>query len=141
MAEVELAEKFLEAGLVRNAAGKAFQAWKAYISHLAIAHRGLLAQRFRGIKRTPRGEVDYVDWVAATAPTSRLMQIAAALEEVERGVLALTALSIELHEYQYNGPDPSGVLSRYPDDESAARAVSVLVEELRRRLQARPNTS
>jgi len=133
-AEAALAAEFLQAGAIRNAAGKAFQAWKAYISYLAIRHRRLLAEKFKGTKKLPRGEVDYAEWAAATAPTSRLLQIAAALEAVEPGVSAYTALALQLHEYQYNGPDPSGVLSKFPDDESAKKAVAVLLEELKKRL-------
>jgi len=124
-AEAALAAELLQAGAIRDAAGKAFQAWKAYISHLAIRHRELLAEA------APRGEVDYAEW---TAPTSRLLQIAAALEAVEPGVSAYTALALQLHEYQYNGPDPSGVLSNFPDDETAKEAVAALLEELKRRV-------
>ncbi|WP_367173612.1 PaREP1 family protein [Caldivirga sp.] len=37
--EFELAERFLENGLYRNAAGKAFQGWKATLAALAANSR------------------------------------------------------------------------------------------------------
>ena len=37
--EAELAERFLQNGLLRNAAGKAFQAIKAYVAGLTVDHR------------------------------------------------------------------------------------------------------
>ncbi len=42
--EADLALRFLEAGLYRNAAGKAFQAFKALLAALAMKYRDALAQ-------------------------------------------------------------------------------------------------
>ncbi len=42
--EADLALRFLEAGLYRNAAGKAFQAFKALLAALATKYRDALAQ-------------------------------------------------------------------------------------------------
>ncbi|WP_281041786.1 PaREP1 family protein [Vulcanisaeta distributa] len=48
--ETELALRFLEAGLYRNTAGKAFQAWKALLATLAISYADELARRFKGLE-------------------------------------------------------------------------------------------
>ncbi|MGC9051850.1 PaREP1 family protein, partial [Pyrobaculum sp.] len=48
--EAELALRFLEEGLYRNAAGKAFQAWKALLAALAVDYVEVLAERFRGVR-------------------------------------------------------------------------------------------
>jgi len=48
--DAELALKFLEEGLYRNAAGKAFQAWKALLAALAVEYRDKLAERFKGVR-------------------------------------------------------------------------------------------
>jgi len=42
--EADLALRFLDAGLYRNAAGKAFQAFKALLAALAMKYRDALAQ-------------------------------------------------------------------------------------------------
>lgn len=45
MAEVSLALRFLEESLVRNAAGKAFQAWRAYLAVLLRLELDKLLQK------------------------------------------------------------------------------------------------
>jgi hypothetical protein len=51
--EAELAERLLQNGLLRNAAGKAYQALKAYAAGLAVSYRDALARYFpeRGSRR------------------------------------------------------------------------------------------
>ncbi|KUO90156.1 MAG: hypothetical protein AT708_03690 [Pyrobaculum sp. OCT_11] len=47
--ELETAEAFLAKGLVRNAAGKVFQALKAFTSYLALKNAALLTEN-TGVK-------------------------------------------------------------------------------------------
>jgi hypothetical protein len=62
--EADLALRFLDAGLYRNAAGKAFQAFKALLAALAMKYRDALAQRYPGRKRLRSGKaVEAVDWM------------------------------------------------------------------------------
>jgi hypothetical protein len=49
--EAEIAEKFLEEGLIRNAAGKAFQAWRAVVAAYAVDKVDDLRKVFPGVKR------------------------------------------------------------------------------------------
>lgn len=77
-AEADLAIGFLEEGLHRNAAGKAFQACKAALAAAAALARDALAQRFRG--KAQLREVELVDLVIALMPTSRMWEAARALK-------------------------------------------------------------
>ena len=132
-AELEVARRFLEADLLRNAAGKAFQAWKAYLSYLAIKNQDLF--QIEGIKMLKSGVgVLRKEWVLAVVPTTMLIQIAERLMGRDPNVAELTALALILHEYQYNGPDPAGVLSKIPSDEVARGLITRLLTELERRL-------
>ncbi|ABP50831.1 hypothetical protein CGL51_11265 [Pyrobaculum aerophilum] len=132
-AEVEVAKKFMEAGLLRNAAGKAFQAWKSYLSYLAIKNQDLF--HFEGYKQLGKGlAVPRKEWVLAVVPTTMLAAISEKLREREPDVVELTALALILHEYQYNGPDPSGVVSKIPSDEVAKGLLEHFLKKLEEKL-------
>ena len=109
--EAELALKFLEEGLYRNAAGKAFQAWKALLAALAVEHRDKLAERFKGVRTTRDGRrVDLADFVVAFMPAGYMLAVAKDLGEATGlSLYDLTNLALSLHEL-----DKSGVYSRYP---------------------------
>ena len=54
--EADLAIRFLEASLYRNAAGKAFQAFKAMLAALTLRRRDITAQKYPGVKRLTGGK-------------------------------------------------------------------------------------
>jgi hypothetical protein len=130
-AEAELALRFLEEGLHRNAAGKAFQAWKAALAAAAALARDEMLKRYRGKVATREGaEVELADWLIALMPTCRMWEVARVLRRIYGDVVVLlTALALNLHEVQYNGLDESGVLSKY----STLQQVEEDVKELAQR--------
>lgn len=126
--EAELALKFLEAGMYRNAAGKAFQAFKALLAALAMRHRDAIAAKYPGTKTLRGGKtVELVDWIIAVMPTSLLLEVARDLSKVAGPeLLHHVNTALNLHEFQYNGLDRSGVMSRYARLESVAEDVKNL---------------
>jgi len=142
-AEAELALRFLEEGLHRNAAGKAFQAWKAALAAAAALARDELLRKYRGKVATREGaEVELADWLIALMPTGKMWEVARALRQTYGDVVVLlTALALNLHEVQYNGLDESGVLSKYStlqqveeDIKELAQRTAEFAETLRQRL-------
>jgi len=129
LVEARLALRFLREGLVRNAAGKAFQAWRALMAALLRLELSRLV-RVAGLAE---GAVPRV-------PTSRLVTLSKLLSDAgHAGLLQATALALALHDYQYNGPDPDMALSKFRNREKAAAAVLELVKEVVRRVeQLRP---
>jgi Archaeal PaREP1/PaREP8 family. len=69
--EAEIAEKFLEEGLIRNAAGKAFQAWKAVVAAYAVDKVDDLRKVFPGVKRL-RGSGRRVEAMTPFPPFGRV---------------------------------------------------------------------
>jgi Tfp pilus assembly protein PilF len=58
------------------------------------------------------------------------------LEEAgHHGISAWTDKALDLHDYQYHGPDPDMALSKYTTRESAATDVLLLLKELARRVE------
>jgi len=142
-AEAELALRFLEEGLHRNAAGKAFQAWKAALAAAAALAWDELLRKYRGKVATREGaEVELADWLIALMPTGKMWEVARALRRIYGDVIVLlTALALNLHEVQYNGLDESGVLSKYStlqqveeDIKELAQRTAEFTEALRQRL-------
>ncbi len=124
--ESKLALEYLDKGIVRNAAGKAFQAWKALIS-------ALIALNFDRLSKDLREEQK--EWLrekGILAPTSKLKPLSQMLEEKAelKGLSAWTDKALDLHDYQYNGPDPDLVFSKYTDSETAFEDVKLLLKTL-----------
>lgn len=133
--EAELAGEFLKNGLVRNAAGKAFQAWKALVAACATRRVEELKAAFPGTKRLrgSRRRVERAMWVLAIMPTSALKVVA---QMIGGEVDLFTDKALWVHEYRYNGLDPQGILSPYPDYGAAARDVARLIEAVNRMASA-----
>jgi hypothetical protein len=69
-------------------------------------------------------------------PTTKMKELSRLLKEAgHEGITAWTALALDLHDYQYHGPDPDMALSKYTTRESAAADVVELLQELLRRVE------
>ena len=124
-----LALEFLERGYTRNAAGKAFQAWRALTGALLALERDRILENLRSEEERR--------WLLERAvprvPSSRLKPLARLLEEAGyQGFSAYTSLALDLHDYQYHGPDPDLELSKYRSREEAAYDIQVLLAEIAR---------
>jgi len=69
-------------------------------------------------------------------PTAKMKELSRLLRDVgHEGITAWTAVALDLHEYQYHGPDPDMALSKYATRESAAADVVELIQELTKRIE------
>jgi len=124
LVEAKLAIDFLKRGLTRNAAGKAFQAWRTVLAALLK----LELDRLKALAKTEEErrwlEERAVPWV----PITKMIPLSQMLRELGyRDVAFITDRALNLHDYQYHGPDPDMALSKYRTREEAARAVVELV--------------
>ncbi len=133
LGEAGLALEYLERGLTRNAACKAFQAWKAFMAALLR----LELERLKALAKTEEERKWLESRAVPRVPTTRMKELSRLLEEAgHEGIPFVTALALDLHEYQYHGPDPDMALSKYTTRESAAADVLLLLKELAKRVEA-----
>jgi len=132
LGEARLALEFLERGLTRNAACKAFQAWKALLAALLR----LELERLKAIAKTEEERRWLESRAVPRVPTTKMKELPRLLEEAgHEGIPFVTALALDLHDYQYHGPDPDMALSKYTTRKSAAADVLLLLKELTRRVE------
>lgn len=121
LAELNLAVELLKRGYSRNAAQKAFMAWKAVASALVSLN----------LDKMPRDEKER-EWyhkVGFLAPTTGLNGIARRLEELGYSeVVGINSLALKLHRYAYNGLYKGA--SDYADREDAVEDLEVLITKL-----------
>ncbi|BDB99807.1 PaREP1 family protein [Saccharolobus caldissimus] len=132
--EAEIAREFLDEGLTRNAAGKAYQAWKALVAGFAVDYRDKLRNLFTGkVKIKGRKVIEKVDWVIAIMPSTALKTVS----QVIGGEISLyTNVALLIHQYQYNGPDKEGIVSPYTSDEVAKNDIILLINEIEKILSS-----
>jgi len=124
LVEAKLALDFLRRGLTRNAAGKAFQAWKAVLAALLK----LELDKLKALAKTEEERRWLEERAVPRVPTTKMIPLSQMLRELGyREVSAWTSVALDLHDYQYHGPDPDMALSKYRTREEAARAVVELV--------------
>jgi hypothetical protein len=132
LGEAGLALEYLERGLTRNAACKAFQAWKAFMAALLR----LELDKLKALAKTEEERRWLESRAVPRVPTTKMKELSRLLEEAgHEGIPFVTALALDLHEYQYHGPDPDMALSKYTTRESAAADVLLLLKELTRRVE------
>jgi len=132
LGEARLALEYLERGLTRNAACKAFQAWKAFMAALLR----LELERLKALAKTEEERRWLESKAVPGVPTTRMKELSRLLEEAgHEGIPFVTALALDLHEYQYHGPDPDMALSKYTTRKSAAADVLLLLKELAKRVE------
>jgi hypothetical protein len=132
LGEARLALEYLERGFTRDAAGMAFHAWKALMA-------ALLRLELEKLKALASSE-DERRWLESKAvprvPTTKVKELGRLLEEAGHyGISAWTDKALDLHDYQYHGPDPDTALSKYTTRESAAADILLLLKELARRVE------
>jgi hypothetical protein len=132
LGEARLALEYLERGLTRNAACKAFQAWKALLA-------ALLRLELEKLKALAKTEEER-RWLGSKAvprvPTTKMKELSRLLKEAgHEAISAWTDKALDLHDYQYHGPDPDMALTKYTTRESAAADVVELIQELTKRVE------
>ncbi len=133
LGEARLALEYLERGLTRNAACKAFQAWKAFMAALLR----LELDKLKAIVKTEEEKRWLESRAVPRVPTTRMKELSRLLRDVgHEGITFVTDKALDLHDYQYHGPDPDMALSKYTTRESAAADVVELIQELIRRVEA-----
>ena len=133
LGEARLALRFLEEGLTRNAACKAFQAWKALLAALLR----LELDKLKAVVKTEEERRWLESRAVPRVPSAKMKELSRLLRDVgHEGITFVTDKALDLHDYQYHGPDPDMALSKYATRETAAADVVELLQELVKRVEA-----
>ncbi len=133
LGEARLALEYLERGFTRDAAGMAFHAWKALLAALLR----LELEKLKALAKTEEERRWLESRAVPRVPTTKMKELSCLLRDVgHEGITAWTAVALDLHDYQYHGPDPDMALSKYTTRESAAADVVELIQELTKRIEA-----
>jgi len=129
LVEARLALDFLKRGLTRNAAGKAFQAWRALLAALLR----LELDKLKALAKTEEERRWLEERAVPSVPTTRMMSLSLMLKELGYGdIVVWTSHALSIHGYQYHGPDPDMALSIYRTREEAASAIKELARAVAR---------
>ncbi len=132
LGEARLALEYLERGFTRNAACKAFQAWKALLAALLK----LELDKLKALAKTEEERRWLESRAVPRVPTAKMKELGRLLEEAgHEAITVWTAVALDLHDYQYHGPDPDMALSKYTTRESAAADAVELLQVLLRRVE------
>jgi hypothetical protein len=94
-------------------------------------------ERLKAIVRTDEERRWLESKAVPRVPTTKMKELSRLLKEAGHEVItAWTDKALDLHEYQYHGPDPDVALSKYTTRESAAADVVELIQELIKRVEA-----
>ena len=133
LGEAKLALEYLERGFTRDAAGMAFHAWKALLAALLK----LELERLKALAKTEEERRWLESRAVPRVPTTKMKELGRLLEEAGHyGISAWTDKALDLHDYQYHGPDPDVALSKYATRQSAAADALLLLKELAKRVEA-----
>jgi len=133
LGEAGLALEYLERGLTRNAACKAFQVWKAFLAALLR----LELDKLKALAKTEEERKWLESKAAPRVQTTKMKELSRLLKAAgHEGITFVTDKALDLHDYQHHGPDPDMALSKYATRESAAADVVELLQELTRRIEA-----
>ena len=133
LGEARLALECLERDFTRDAAGMAFHAWKAFMAALLR----LELDKLKALAKTEEERRWLESKAIPRVPTAKMKELARLLRDVgHEGITFVTALALDLHDYQYHAPDPDMALSKYATRESAAADVVELIQELTKRIEA-----
>jgi hypothetical protein len=116
LVEARLALRFLREGIARNAAGKAFQAWKALLAALLR----LELESLKALAKTEEEEMarDNCNIPSPNHKDENPLKHAGGLRTCRTPFA--TSAALDLHDYQYHGPDPDTALSKYATRGEAA---------------------
>jgi len=133
LVEARLAPRFLEEGPARNAAGKAFHAWRALLAALLR----LELDKLKAVAKTEEERKWLESKAVPRVPTTKIKALSNMLEDVGHGgISAWTDKALNLHGYQHSGPDPDMALSKYTTRGEAAVDVGRLAAEVERRVES-----